>query len=85
MDSRQLQLLHEIMALEFTAIELNLYLDTHPEEQEPLNDYNQVTERLNQLKAHYEHLYGPLVSYGFSPSEYPWRWIEEPWPWEIQF
>ncbi len=85
MDSRRLQLLHDIMALEFVAIELTLYLDTHPTEQEPLNDYNLVTERLNQLKAQYERMYGPLVSYGFSPSEYPWRWIEDPWPWEIQF
>ncbi|HHW42928.1 spore coat protein CotJB [Desulfofundulus thermobenzoicus] len=85
MDPRQMQMLRDIMALEFVAVDLTLYLDTHPTEQEPLNDYNMVTERLNQLKAQYERMYGPLMAYGFTPLEYPWRWVESPWPWEMQF
>lgn len=85
MDPKQAQMLREIQALEFAAVELTLYLDTHPGEQEPLNDYNTVAERLNQLKAQYERLYGPLAAYGSSPVEHRWRWIEEPWPWEVQY
>lgn len=85
MDPKQAQMLREIQALEFAAIELTLYLDTHPNEKEPLNDYRMVSERLNQLKAQYERMYGPLSAYGFSPTEYPWRWIESPWPWEVQY
>lgn len=83
MDPKQAQLLREIQQLEFVAVELTLFLDTHPKDQEPLNDYNMVTSHLNQLKAHYEKKYGPLAVFGFSPGEYPWCWIEGPWPWEI--
>lgn len=85
MDPNQRQLLHEIQQLEFVAIELTLYLDTHPDEQEPLRDYNRITERLNQLKMQYERLYGPLAAYGVSTSRTPWQWAEQPWPWDINY
>lgn len=85
MDPNQLQLLREIQQLEFVAIELTLYLDTHPDEQEPLRDYNHTTERLNQLKMQYERLYGPLAAYGVSTSKSPWQWAEQPWPWDINY
>ena len=80
--NKRFGLLREIQELEFTAIELNLFLDTHPEEQQALRDYIQVAQRLDRAVAQYERAYGPLFNFGFSPSEYPWRWIEEPWPWE---
>ncbi len=83
MDHIQMQMLRDIQILEFTAIELTLYLDTHPDEKAPLDDYNKTAEKLNGLKLLYEKTYGPLMAYGFSPSPYPWRWIEGPWPWEI--
>jgi len=82
-DPQQLQMLSEIQQLEFVAVELTLYLDTHPDEQEPLNEYNKATGQLNQLKVQYESLYGPLAVYGLSPSKYPWQWVEQPWPWDI--
>jgi spore coat protein JB len=78
-----MQMLCEIQQLEFIAIELTLYLDTHPDEQEPLKDYNRTTERLNQLKMQYERQYGPLSVYGVSTSKSPWQWAEQPWPWDI--
>lgn len=73
------------MELEFTAIELNLYLDTHPEDQRALSDYNATVQELMGAKMAYEARYGPLLNYGFSPSPQTWRWIEEPWPWEMTF
>jgi spore coat protein JB len=82
-DANQAQLLREIQQLEFVAIELTLYLDTHPDEPEPLKEYNRTTEQLNQLKMQYERLYGPLASFGVSTSRSPWQWAEEPWPWDI--
>lgn len=83
MDPQQMQMLSEIQQLEFVAVELTLYLDTHPHEHEPLNEYNKVTGQLNQLKMQYESLYGPLAAYGLSPSKHPWQWAEQPWPWDI--
>jgi spore coat protein JB len=73
------------MAEEFTAVELNLFLDTHPDDERALNDYNETVERLKELKAAYENQFGPLTNFGYATSEYPWRWVDEPWPWQINF
>nr|WP_243427859.1 spore coat protein CotJB [Alkaliphilus hydrothermalis] len=81
MDDR-LALLRQIQEVEFAAVELNLYLDTHMEDQRALMEYNQIHKQLMMLKQQYEMLYGPLTNFGFSPSQYPWKWIEGPWPWE---
>lgn len=85
MNNRQKEMLIRIMAEEFTAIELNLFLDTHPLEKKALSDYIETVKRLNFLKKKYEEDYGPLTNFGYAPSDYPWQWIEEPWPWEINF
>ncbi|MDK2820195.1 MAG: spore coat protein [Clostridia bacterium] len=85
MDGQRLNLLKKIMALEFTALELNLYLDTHPNDQRALAEFNEVSQALLLAKKDYEAYYGPLLNYGFSPSHNAWRWVEEPWPWEISF
>jgi spore coat protein JB len=85
MANARLQMLIDIMALEFTAVEFNLYLDTHPRDQRALRVYNQTVEDLNELKAAYQEAYGPLANFGTAASEYPWHWVDEPWPWEINF
>ncbi|HHY47167.1 MAG TPA: spore coat protein CotJB [Firmicutes bacterium] len=79
------QALLRIMELEFTAIDLNLFLDTHPGDQRALGDYNATVQELMAAKMAYESRYGPILNYGLSPSPQAWRWIEEPWPWEITF
>lgn len=74
----------KIQEIEFVAVELNLYLDTHPCDEDAINDYNCAVENLKQLKKEYEAQYGPLFNYGwggFSPN--PWQWVQGPWPWEI--
>jgi len=85
MDHQCLNLLKKIMALEFTCVDFNLYLDTHPEDHRALAEYNAASEALAAAKKEYEALYGPLLNYGHSPSPRAWRWIEEPWPWETTF
>lgn len=77
-------LITRIQELEFTAIDLNLFLDTHPECMEALMEYNRCASQLEQLKKIYEMKYGPLLNFGFSPSQYPWKWVNEPWPWDLQ-
>ncbi|MDI3281449.1 MAG: spore coat protein CotJB [Bacillota bacterium] len=80
----RLELLRRIQALEFTAIDLNLFLDTHPRERRALEDYNRVVRELAAAKREYEEAYGPLVNFGHAPSPDGWRWIDEPWPWEVE-
>jgi len=84
-EQRQMQMLREIQQLEFAAVELNLFLDTHPRDREPLNDLKTVVDRLHQLKEQYEGMCGPLTVQGFTPESYPWRWVEGPWPWEMVY
>lgn len=82
----QMALLKRIQEIEFVAVELNLYLDTHPCDEDALNDFCCASEMLMRLKKEYEAEYGPLMNFGFGGcgcSKTPWQWIESPWPWEI--
>lgn len=81
--NQQMQMLLKIQELEFTAIDLNLYLDTHPGDQQALSLYNSVVLQLKQCIEAYEQSYGPLLNFGMAPSQYPWQWINSPWPWEM--
>lgn len=82
----QAQLLRRIQELSFVAVELNLYLDTHPDDQRALEMYNKVHRDLLQAVRNYEETYGPLLNYGYSPAHRDyWRWVESPWPWEIKY
>ncbi|MFZ5644415.1 MAG: spore coat protein CotJB [Bacillota bacterium] len=85
MSNYNLSLLRQIMELEFTSIELNLFLDTHPDDQDALRDINRVNEKLVNLIAEYERQYGPLLPFLPQNKQTYWRWIEEPWPWEITY
>jgi len=83
--SQQAKMLREIMSYHFKAVDLTLYLDTHPSDVKALAEYNHTTQILNNLTAAYEQCYGPLTVFGSAMSQYPWRWIEEPWPWQVEF
>lgn len=76
------RLLNQIRAIEFTTLELNLFLNSHPGDQQALRDYNNGVRQLKALKNEYERQYGPLINFGFGYSRSPWKWINEPWPWE---
>lgn len=80
----QLELLKSIQALEFTAVDFNLYLDTHPNDQRALFDYANTIRELKRLMDTYSQKYGPLLPID-NLSGPCWRWIEEPWPWEIDY
>ncbi|MGQ9780164.1 MAG: spore coat protein CotJB [Bacillota bacterium] len=85
MSHDQLALLQEIQAVEFTCLDLQLYLDTHPDDRRALADYNTQAQRLATLKAEYAERYGPLMHFGHEPAGYTWAWVHEPWPWEIAY
>jgi len=81
MDQNQANLLKDIMAVDFTLIDLHLYLDTHPCDQKALAIYNNCLQRSKMLRDTYERLYTPLNATA-SFSRFPWQWIENPWPWD---
>lgn len=81
---QRMGLLRRIQELEFVAVELNLYLDTHPDDNRALEHFDRVAEELMNLKHRYEESYGPLLNFGFGKNNAnTWRWAESPWPWEM--
>jgi len=83
-DENQAAMLKGVQEMEFVAIELNLYLDTHPCDEGAVNDYNCAVQMLRQLKKEYVEHYGPLSNFGWGGySRTPWQWSKGPWPWEL--
>ena len=78
-DMRRQEMIDQIKCLDFTIIELGLYLDTHPEDQRAICMHREYTKQAKDLKDKYQKMYGPLTI--FYPCN-KWRWLEEPWPWE---
>ena len=78
------ELLRELSALDFYTVDLQLYLNTHPNDRDALSKYNAVVSQASELRKEYQSMYGPLCSYR-SPSKYPWQWIDDPWPWQYKF
>lgn len=79
-DANRENLLKELMAADFTVIDLNLYLDTHPYDQRAIAIYNDSVFRAKMLRERYERLYGPITP--FFIGKCPFEWIRTPWPWE---
>ncbi len=79
------KLIRAIQEYGFAAVELNLYLDNFPYNKEALNDFNYISQELHNLKAQYERRFGPLKNFGEDMSDYPWQWVEGPWPWECGY
>lgn len=77
-------LLKQITILDFMALDLHLYLDTHPEDGEALKMYNDVICNTEKTRSQYEEHYGPLVSYRSKGCEH-WPWEDCPWPWQAKF
>ena len=66
------------------AIDLQLYLDTHPQDGAALDEYNKVLRSAEPFREQYERLYGPLYSFR-SLNIDCWKWYKDPWPWQYGF
>lgn len=84
-DMDRLELLTKIHEAGFACLDMNLYLDTHPEDKNAIKTYNMLSAQFNQFKCMYESKYGPLTNFGYAPGKYPWQWVNEPWPWDNEF
>ncbi len=75
--------LTELQALEFVVLELGIYLDTHPEDEEAFQLFRQYVALERSARAAYEEANGPLmkdsaVNFG------AYRWLNDPWPWNFR-
>ncbi len=76
-------MLKELMEVSFVLIETALYLNTHPDDERALRLHNSTSAQYSQLEAMYQSRFGPLRNTGMSNC--PWAYINDPWPWEIDF
>jgi spore coat protein JB len=75
--------LGELQQTDFTLVELQLYLDTHPNDEAAIKQFKELSEQRAQLADAYEQKYGPLQHYGRSRVENPIDWSVNPWPWQV--
>lgn len=74
--------LYQIQEMAFAAHDINLYLDTHPNDSNAIRLYNEYNTQERMLNDAYERKYGPIdLSDNEGLSMTPWAWIKEPWPW----
>ena len=74
-------LLREIQICQFALIEAQLFLDSHPCDQEAIRYYNTHREHLKELTARWEKVCGKVRENG---SELYWAWTDTPWPWQVE-
>lgn len=74
----------ELMALQFALTDLNLYLDTHPEDTDAIRLYNNIVAKRKVLEETYQSMYGPLTASHYGNSDSFFDWVCDPWPWQDQ-
>jgi spore coat protein JB len=77
-------LLRQLTVLDFAAVDLQLYLDTHPDDEEALAQYNEAVMQADALRAEYEDNYGPMFNFR-SLGGKSYTWLDDPWPWQRAF
>lgn len=77
----QKELYEWIMMLGFCAVDMMLYLDTHPDDEEALNYFNQCNTLYNAAKQSYQEQFGLLNAFS-EPERSSWDWNTAPMPWE---
>ena len=76
----------KIYELDFALHELNLFLDSHPENEKALELLEQYRKWRSNAVADYEQRFGNyIVNVSDVKAKAPWGWIEGPWPWEYNF
>ena len=74
--------LAELQTLNFAIQELALYLDTHRDDREALELYQNYQQMYHTCMEEYKRKRGPLNQ--LTPSDgKEYTWLDDPWPWEF--
>lgn len=82
--TEQEKMLMELQTIRFAAHELNLYLDTHPEDQSMIYLFQDYIKQQEEIMKNYEEKYGPLTPGGSDQGTIPFAWVSTKWPWEVR-
>ena len=80
--NEQKKLFRMIQNYSFVIQETALYLDTHPNCRQALRYMEKYRRLLDEATCMYEENYGQLTHMSSYCGD-SWRWVKEPWPWEI--
>ena len=80
--NEQAELLTYIDSLSFAMIDLGLFLDVNPNNQEAIKLFNQYRKEKENLTKDYESKYGPITLDSDTLNSSPWSWNDMPWPWD---
>ena len=69
------EIILKIQELSFACVDLNLYLDTHPDDEKAICLHKEYCNKFEDLADKYQRIYGPLTI--MFPCN-KWRWLEEP-------
>lgn len=75
------KLLQKVDELSMIVTDLNLYLDTHPNDKAALDAFFSYNELLTAARSEYEMYCGPLTAQTAKPEQ-QWSWAVTPWPWQ---
>ena len=84
MTTYEMGLMRDLQSTGFASLELQLYLDSHPDDADALQDYATIATRLRALRKAYERQVGPLIGFGDDHTINREGWVEQPWPWEYR-
>ena len=74
-----------INEVSFAVNDMQLYLDTHPDDTNALGVMQQLVNRRKKYKEMHMKYYGPLtVDCTADACSDSWLWILQPMPWEIK-
>lgn len=84
MATKMMNDLKELQEVEFALIDLNLYLDTHPNDEEAMKKMAKYMETATELHTKYQETHTPLFATNVRTNEEQNKWLNDPWPWENQ-
>jgi spore coat protein JB len=76
------QLLNELKALDYALVELSLFLDTHPNDENAIKQHNELAVKRHAARERLENHpedYSPLEASDSNDC----RWSLAPWPWQV--
>ena len=73
--------MQEVRETGFALIDINLFLDTHPNDEKAMDYFNKYQQMHKEARRYYENNFGPLTSNAVDTNN-GWTWTQDPWPWE---
>ncbi len=72
--------LFTVMQYAFAITDLNLYLDTHPDDLNAIHLLENMIEERRKAKKEFVDSFGPITIGGTKGNKF--EWIQNPWPWD---